>query len=91
MINAKYSEIEGRKRRERRGGREEVVPKNRSSFPRQLQTISQAVVFLIQKERDTDPPTYFTPKTEVVISARTHTHTHTHHTQHTQRERERER
>ena len=33
MINAKYSEIEGRKRRERRGGREEVVPKNRSSLP----------------------------------------------------------
>ena len=67
-----------------------MVPKNRSSFPHvSCKQVSQAVVFLIQKERDTDPPTYFTPKTEVVISARTH-HTHTTHTTHTEREGERE-
>ena len=66
-----------------------MVPKNRSSFPHvSCKQVSQAVVFLIQKERDTDPPTYFTPKTEVVISARTH---HTHHTHNTHRERGRER
>ena len=65
-------------------------PKNRSSFPHvSCKQVSQAVVYLIQKERDTDPSTYFTPKSQVVISARTHTHTH--HPHNTQRERERER